>query len=255
VRIENSFVPVDGVGPVTERKLWRAGVTEWSAFDGQVVGPTRAERIEAFIEEATHRLQRRDARFFRERVPDDQHWRLYENVREETAFLDIETTGLDRYADRVTTVSIHRGGETRTLVRGHDLSADELHAELEASSLLVTFNGRRFDVPFLEASFDVSVDLPHADLMSVCRELGYSGGLDAVEHAFGIERERPDISGRDAVRLWHEYERGQDGSLETLIEYNQEDTENMRPLMEQATAKLHRQVFEAARREGADPAE
>jgi len=246
VRIENSFVPVEGVGPVTERKLWQAGVTEWSEFGGQVVGPTRAERIESFVEEAQRRLERRDARYFADQVPNGEHWRLYENVREETTFLDIETTGLDRYADRVTTVSIHRDGDTKTLVRGNDLSAEALRAELEDSSLLVTFNGRSFDVPFLEASFDLSVDLPHADLMTVCNQLGYSGGLSAVEQTFGIERERPDISGRDAVRLWHEYEAGKDGSLETLIEYNQEDTVNMKPLMEQACEELHCEVFESA---------
>jgi len=246
VRIENSFVPVDGVGEVTERKLWQAGVTEWSEFGGQVVGPTRADRIESFVDEATRRLDRGDAAFFADRVPDAEHWRLFENVREETTFLDIETTGLDHYADRVTTVSIHRDGDTRTLVQGQDLSADALRAELEASSLLVTFNGRRFDVPFLEASYDLSVDLPHADLMSMCNQLGYSGGLSAVEGIFGIERDRPDISGRDAVRLWHEYERGQDGSLQTLIDYNQEDTVNMEPLMEQVSQELHTEIFEAA---------
>ncbi|GAB3680968.1 ribonuclease H-like domain-containing protein [Salinarchaeum chitinilyticum] len=252
MRIENSFVPVEGVGPVTERKLWRAGVTEWSEFGGQIVGPTRADRIESFVEEATRRLDRGDAAFFANRVPDAEHWRLFENVREETTFLDIETTGLDRYADRVTTVSIHRDGDTRTLVRGQDLSAERLRAELAESSLLVTFNGRRFDVPFLEASFDLSVDVPHADLMSMCNTLGYSGGLTAVEQTFGIERDRPDISGRDAVRLWHEYERGKDGSLQTLIEYNQEDTVNMRPLMEQACEELHAEVFAAACAETAE---
>jgi uncharacterized protein YprB with RNaseH-like and TPR domain len=252
VRIENSFVPVEGVGEVTERKLWRAGVTDWSAFDGQVVGPTRAERIESFVDEARDRLDSGDAAYFGERLPAPEHWRLYENVRESTTFLDIETTGLDRYADRVTTVSIHRDGDTRTLVQGDHLSAEALRTELAASNLLVTFNGRRFDVPFLEASFDVSIDLPHADLMSVCNQLGYSGGLDAVERQFGIERDRPDISGRDAVRLWHEYERGVDGSLETLIEYNREDTENMRPIMEQACDQLHCEIFEAACQGGKD---
>jgi len=48
------------------------------------------------------------------------------------------------------------------------------------------------------------------------------------------------------VRLWHEYERGQDGSLQTLIDYNQEDTVNMEPLMEQVSQELHTEIFEAA---------
>jgi len=252
VRIENSFVPVEGVGSITEQRLWRDGVRTWADFEGQVVGETRAERIERFVEEAQHRLAGgtagptlRDAAFFAERVPDAEHWRLYENVREEACFLDIETTGLSQHRDHVTTVSVHRDGDTKTLVRGDDLTAEALRAELDASSLLVTFNGRRFDVPFLETSFDLSVDLPHADLYSVCRQLGYTGGLDAVERQFGIERDLPDVSGEDAVRLWYEHQRGKDGALETLIEYNQEDTVNMRPVMERACEELHREVFES----------
>lgn len=246
VRIENSFVPVEGVGPITERQLWRQGATTWDAFEGQVVGQTLQERIEAFVAEARHRLDRRDVAYFAKRVPDAEHWRLYENLREDTAFLDIETTGLSKYSDHVTTVSIHRAGDTRTLVRGDDLTADALRAELDRSSLLVTFNGRRFDVPFLEESFDLGVDLPHADLYSVCRQLGYTGGLSAVEREFGIERDRPDISGEDAVELWYEHRDGRDGALDTLIEYNREDTLNMVPVMERACEELHRDVFERA---------
>lgn len=247
MRIENSFIPVEGVGPKTEQKLWRNGITHWADFSGDVVGETRAERIESFIDTARMRLERREMAFFDQAVPNNEHWRLYENVPEETCFLDIETTGLDRHTDRVTTVSLHQGGDTHTLVRGQDLTAERLRAALENASLLVTFNGRRFDVPFLETSFDCSVDLPHADLMSMCREIGYTGGLDAVEQQFGIERDLPDISGRDAVRLWHQYERdGDRGALETLIEYNREDTVNMRPLMDRVCTQLDEQYFDAA---------
>lgn len=243
MRIENSFIPVDGVGEHTERQLWQAGVTHWDHFTGDVVGPTRAERINSFIDRAKRRLQDRDSRFFRQTVPDSEHWRLYENFRSETVFLDIETTGLSRHTDRVTTVTLHRDGETTTLVRGRDLTAQRLARYLEEASLLVTFNGCRFDVPFLEASYDLTIDLPHADLMLLCRTLGHSGGLSDIERTFGIERERPDISGQDAVRLWHEYQAGDEGALETLIEYNRMDTVNMQPIMEEVTDRLHQQQF------------
>ncbi len=61
----------------------------------------------------------------------------------------------------------------------------------------------------------------------------------------------PDLSGQDAVRLWHEYERGDDAALETLVEYNRADTENMKPLMETVADRLHRQVFETCCPSGA----
>ncbi|QSW98757.1 ribonuclease H-like domain-containing protein [Haloterrigena alkaliphila] len=246
MRIENSFIPVRGVGETTERKLWRRGITHWDEFDGSVVGETLADRIESFIEDGRTHLERGDVSVFAERLPAASRWRCYENVREETCFLDIETTGLDASCNDVTTVSVHRGGETKTFVKDRDLTPERLETELEASSLLVTFNGQRFDVPFLETCYDIDVTTPHVDLMYPCKKLGLDGGLKAIERDLGIDRDMPDISGRDAVRLWREYERGDEGALETLVEYNRADTRNMEPLLEIVTDRLHETVFEAA---------
>jgi len=62
MRIENSFIPVEGVGEMTERRLWERGVTTWAEFDSGVdvagVGSTTADRIESFIAEALARLER-----------------------------------------------------------------------------------------------------------------------------------------------------------------------------------------------------
>jgi hypothetical protein len=248
VRIENSFIPVRGVGEKTERKLWRSGVTHWDEFDGSVVGSTTAERIQSFIDTARDRLAAEDARYFGQQFPSGERWRLYENFRDRACFFDIETTGLDQYRDAVTTVSFHQDGETTTLVRGQDLTAERLREQFADAALLVTFNGARFDVPFLEESFDVSLDHPHIDLMYPCKQLGLSGGLKQIEKDIGIERDRPDISGKDAVRLWHEYERhDDDGALEQLVSYNREDTVNLQTLMDTVADRLHADVFEPAR--------
>ncbi|WIV67283.1 ribonuclease H-like domain-containing protein [Natrialbaceae archaeon AArc-T1-2] len=243
MRIENSFIPVRGVGEATERKLWEHGVTHWEEFDGRVVGPTLADRIESFIDDAWTRLEAGDLGYFAESMPASSRWRLYENAHDEACFLDIETTGLDASCHDVTTVSVHRGGETTTYVRGDDLTAERLQTELEAASLLVTFNGAQFDVPFLETCYDVDVSVPHVDLMYPCRTLGLSGGLKRIEREVGIGRDRPDLSGRDAVRLWREYERGDDDALETLVSYNRADTRNLETLMDHVTSRLHADVF------------
>ncbi|WP_136716995.1 ribonuclease H-like domain-containing protein [Halorientalis salina] len=244
MRIENSFIPVRGVGEKTERTLWESGVTHWDEFEGRAVGTKTADRIESFIDTARDRLAADDARYFDEAFPSGERWRLYENFRESACFFDIETTGLDEHRDTVTTVSAHQAGETTTLVRGDDLSAANLRAMFADADLLVTFNGARFDVPFLETSFDLSLDHPHLDLMYPCKQLGLSGGLKQIEQDIGIERDRPDISGRDAVRLWREHERGQDGSLETLVSYNREDAVNLKDLSETVVDRLHADVFE-----------
>ena len=247
MRIENSFMPVEGVGETTERRLWRSGVTTWEAFDPGVgvagVGDATATRIESFIAEALTRLDDGDAAYFDRAFPSGERWRLYENFRSETCFFDIETTGLDEHRDRVTTVSFHRDGETTTLVAGEDLTAEAIAAEFRDASLLATFNGARFDVPFLESSFDIEVDTPHLDLMYPAKRIGLSGGLKPIEKQLGIERDRPDISGRDAVRLWREYERGDEDALDTLVSYNREDAENLRTLADVVCESLHESVF------------
>lgn len=250
MRVENSFIAADGVGERTERKLWEAGITDWDAFreaGSLPVGDSRAASIESFVSEARAELERRNAAYFADRLPSASHWRFYENFRPETCFFDIETTGLSKDRDRVTTVSFHRGGETETLVAGDDLTREAVASELGAADLLVSFNGARFDVPFLETSFDLSIDTPHLDLMYPCRQAGLTGGLKAIEEEIGIGREEEGVDGREAVRLWHAYERGDEAALEKLVRYNRDDTRNLETLADRVATRLDTEVFGAFR--------
>jgi uncharacterized protein YprB with RNaseH-like and TPR domain len=74
--------------------------------------------------------------------------------------------------------------------------------------------------------------------MYAARQAGLSGGLSAVEASLGIERELPDVDGREAVRLWHAHEAGRDGALERLIQYNREDVTNLPPLLDRVVERL-----------------
>ena len=244
MRVEHSFVGAEGIGETIERRLWTQGITHWEEFDRacEGVGPTRAERIESFIEGGRAAIASDDVSYFDQTFPSGARWRLYETFREQACFFDIETTGLDKRSSVVTTVSLHQDGQTETLVRGDDLTRDDLAGAFEDAGLLVTFNGARFDIPFLEHNFDIDLGMPHIDLMPTCRKVGLSGGLSAIETDLGIGRELPDVDGREAVRLWHEHERGVDGALDRLVEYNQEDTENMVPVLERVVDELDREV-------------
>jgi len=241
VRVEESFIPVRGVGERTERSLWEQGITHWDDFEPDAVGETTAERIQAFIDDARDHLARRNSHYFGRQFPSQAQWRLYESFDETAAFFDIETTGLDQRHDAVTTVSVRQGGETETFVRDRDLTAERLQETFADADLLVSFNGKRFDVPFLEQSFDLDgvLDRPHLDLMYPCRRLDLTGGLKKIEKDVGVERDRPDLSGEDAVRLWYDYQRGDETALETLVSYNREDVDHLETVADRVVARLH----------------
>jgi len=245
VHVENTFLGAQQVGEQTERRLWEQGATHWEAFDRSYrgIGSRRAECIERYIDRGRAALDSGDIAFFGERFPSRERWRLYDSFRQRACFFDIETTGLDAHSSVVTTVTLHQDGETRTLVRGDDLTGGALAAAFEPADLLVTFNGARFDIPFLETAFGIELDQPHIDLLPTCRRADLRGGQDDVERQLGIDRSLPEVDGREAIRLWHQHERGVDGALERLIAYNREDTENMVPILERAVDRLDRQLL------------
>lgn len=246
MRIENSFILIPGIGEKTERKLWKKGYTTWDELDqSDYLSQSKRDKFESFVEKAKRNLEVKNSVFFGDKLPNKELWRTYRNFEEEACFFDIETTGLDQKRNKVTTVSFHRGGETKTLVNGEDLTRENLRAEMHKSKVLVSFNGKRFDQPFLESNFDMNIQKPHIDLMYGCKRLGLSGGLKKIEKEMSIQRELEDLDGREAIRLWKEYERqGKDRSLEKLVKYNQYDAKNLQELLEKVHRQLRAQVFE-----------
>lgn len=245
MRLENSFVIAPGIGEKTEQRLWREGIKTWDGFEGNdVVGAATHEKAASFLDKARKNLSVGNAPFFAHHLPSGGSWRMYEDFRDDAAFFDIETTGLDRERNVVTTISVYHEGETTTLVRGKDLSAERIESLLGAASVMVSFNGKRFDIPFLKHNFDISINTPHIDLYYLCKRLGLSGGLKRIEQELGVDRDLEDIDGREAVRLWKQYQRGEDEALETLIHYNQLDVVNLEDVLDLVHAKLRADVFE-----------
>lgn len=244
VRLESSFIQIPGIGERNEQSLWEAGITDWRrGVDTDVIGDHRQGLINEFATDATERLDSADVGFFAESLPTAERWRLAETFSDRWTALDIETTGLNPDRAVVTTVSLHDQSGTRTLVRDRDLTRERLQDELSDVGVLVTYNGARFDIPFLEQRFGVTFDRPHLDLMYPCRRLGWRGGLSGVERRLGLSRRLPDVDGREAVRLWHRYEAGDRDALSRLIEYNQEDTQTLFPILERVTDALDREVY------------
>jgi len=244
MRLENSFSIIPGFGEKTEKKLWKNDVTHWDDIEGcSQLSSRKVEKADHFIEKAKKNLEVGNTRFFGSQLDSKRLWRIYRNFEQKACFFDIETTGLDRKSSEVTTVSFYRNGETETLVQGRDLTSERLKEMFYRSDVFVSFNGKRFDQPFIEHNFEVEMDKPHIDLMYLCNRLGLSGGLKKVEKQIGIERELEDIDGREAVRLWKQYQKGDRRALEKLVKYNRYDAKNLQQLLEHVHKALTREVF------------
>jgi uncharacterized protein YprB with RNaseH-like and TPR domain len=244
--LQRTFVHAPGIGRGTEQRLWDAGARTWEDFlelrgKGELRG-SRIDRIAPLVEESRVAFFARDARFFGERLPSREQWRLFPDFRHAAAFVDIETTGLSPGFDQITVVGLFDGERFRAFVRGRDL--EEFPCVASRYPLLVTYNGAQFDIPFLQRSFPGFAPVAHLDLRFPLASLGFRGGLKQIERQVGIERpgDLQGVDGFEAVRLWHRHLRGDRCALDRLVAYTEQDVENLLPLadlmVERTMAKL-----------------
>jgi uncharacterized protein YprB with RNaseH-like and TPR domain len=244
--LRHTFIHGDGIGPATERKLWSAGIHTWDQFltrqqENQLPGKG-LQRLTPLIEESQRAIRKHDIAFFSGRLKSSDQWRLYREFSGQAAFVDIETTGLSADYDQITVIGLLAGGNFQSYVRGRNL--DEFQAAVAQYPLVVTFNGAKFDLPFLRRKYPTFNPLAHIDLRYSLTKLGYSGGLKQIERTLGIIR--PDhlreVDGYEAVRLWSEYRCGKAAALARLLEYCQYDVMNMKPLMERVAKEMPKLV-------------
>ncbi|MBI4777260.1 MAG: ribonuclease H-like domain-containing protein [Deltaproteobacteria bacterium] len=230
--LERTFIHLPGVGPNRERRFWASGIVTWYDFlekGEKRLSSSLYRRLAPLVERS---IEKRDhPSYFSSLIEPAERWRLY-SAFPDKAFLDIETYGCNG-ADEVTVVGIFDGVRYQPFVQGANL--ERFQDTLKRTDVVVTFNGARFDLPFLENSFPgFRLEAAHIDLMHACRKLGLRGGLKKIERYFGIERPAS-VAGMDgygAVRLWRAYLDGDARALELLILYNQEDTVNLKRIMD-----------------------
>ena len=154
------------------------------------------------------------------------------------AYLDIETTGLSPRHCQITVVGVHlcRGNNNRFVqLVGEDISAESLLEVLQGVEVLYTYNGSRFDLPFIRSRLGVNLAeiFEHCDLMYDCWRNNLRGGFKAVERQLGIPRRLREVNGHEAVQLWWRYVNDYDRrALAVLLEYNREDVINLKALRE-----------------------
>lgn len=237
--LQHTFCHIPTIGVKTEARLWEAGIQTWDDLlqaESLPVPPKSAAKLELCKQHlaiSKQRLEAGDALFFARSLPAGEVWRLYPDFCHSMACVDIETTGLQPPQDHITTIALYDGRETRWYV--HERNLEAFAEDIRAYDLLVTFNGRCFDAPYIERSLGIQLDLAHLDLRFALKTAGIKGGLKKVEKHFGLDRGELDgVDGYFAVLLWQEFlQSGEESVLETLLAYNIEDVLNLNHLAAQ----------------------
>jgi uncharacterized protein YprB with RNaseH-like and TPR domain/predicted nuclease with RNAse H fold len=251
--IESTFLHLPGVGHRSEQQLWKNGVTTWDRLQERLVAGVRIQELlrpdryyqpELFstdradaheprsvewlqtLELSRTALRQGEYAYFLERLDPRDHWRVLAERWQEALYLDVETTGLARGFHHITVIGALQDGKFYQWAWPEPLT--QFFGLLRQAPLVVTFNGRRFDVPFLGQQFS---QLPtvraHVDLLDVARAAKVSGGQKEVESLLGLAREGSlkGLGGEDAIQLWSRSLYGDQNSFLRLLHYNRADVE------------------------------
>ncbi|MBQ0079218.1 MAG: ribonuclease H-like domain-containing protein [Eubacterium sp.] len=166
--------------------------------------------------------------------------------------LDIETTGLSATRNKYILGGLYNC-ETKEFhqffAENRDEESDALNAYIEELSKLdvvVTYNGKHFDIPFIEARYrrlnghDIPVKMPfnfdiylllngHSPVKHFVPNLKQK----TIENYLGLwDRRSDEISGAESVEMYNEYERTADPELERqILLHNSDDVLQLVRLM------------------------
>jgi len=154
--LSNSFIHIPSIGQKTERKIWNNGIKSTEEFinsQADFVPPKTREKIKNYIKNS----HAEDPHHYYDTLPSKEQWRIFKRFQNTTAYIDIETTGLDSYWDKITTIALYDGENIKHYVNGKNLQ--EFKNDIFEYKVIVTYNGKTFDVPFIESFFNIEIPL------------------------------------------------------------------------------------------------
>ena len=140
--LTNSFIHIQSIGAITEQRLWESGIRDWDAFSDNISIPLSVGRkylLNEGIEESRQHLYQNNPVYFSNCLPANQSWRFFPEFRNSLVYLDIETTGLDRYYQSITTIALYDGHEIKTYAQGQNL--DDFIKDIQRYKFIVSYNG------------------------------------------------------------------------------------------------------------------
>ena len=254
--LRRTFQHLPGISAGKEAKLRSEGLQDWNdllaASTGQLdLFGKRESELGCAVLASEEALAKEDVQFFKERLPRREYYRIAASFPGRCVFLDIESTGLSTYYDQVTLVGWSTGSRYEVLIDPKETI--ELERDLDPQSILITFNGTLFDLPFLASRFTTDwSEVTHVDLRYLAKRAGLTGGQKKIEVAIGLERENrlDGVSGAEAVGLWFDYKEGDLGALRKLVRYNHADIEGMKSIFEQVLERLESRANSKASKSG-----
>ncbi len=240
--IKDSFVFLEKISKGKEEAIWKQGIKDWHDFMSAEKIKGMAEEKKWYynrkIAEAQQALKENNSAYFLRKLPSKEMWRLYPYFKDECCFVDIET---DSYG-KIAIVGISDYYNTNTFVKGFNLEKETIEKELQKYKIMVTFNGSSFDLPKIKKQLQVEIVIPHIDLKPLCVNLGLKGGLKEVEKVLNLKRP-PHLYG-NPVELWKAFHASGDKEyLELLIDYNKEDIENLKGIMDVVYKRMKEKVL------------
>jgi len=230
--IECNLQLVRGIGPRTEEQLLQSGYRSLRDLE-------KHERWGEKARELLDAIQERNLTMLRSRGLSDEEL-LGCSSRQQVLFLDIESTGLyfSLPLFLVGLLSVERGrlvmkqflarhyGEERGVVRA-------VAGELGSFNILMSYNGQRFDLPYLIArmrnfQLKTGFELHHVDLLSHVRRR-FGGMLPncrlvTVENAILADGRDEDIPSELIPEIYHTFVQTQKRALiEPILEHNARD--------------------------------
>jgi hypothetical protein len=167
-------------------------------------------------------------------------------------YLDTETTGLHGGTGTVAFLvglaywDVAGGGLVVEQILVRNLGEEEpmlahVRDRIASASMLVTFNGKSFDLPLLRTRFvmarlETPTEPPHLDLVHVARRLHKSRGIEcrlvSIERdVLGFVRENDVPSGEVSACYLHFLRTGEAGALLGVVEHNAWDVVAMAALL------------------------
>jgi len=229
--IKNSFIFLPSISSNKENKLWMLNIKTWDDFISlKRINGISAEKKEIYdkkIIEAKNELINDEMKLFM-KFPSKETWRLYNYLKDEALFLDIE---IGRNPKDIILIGMYDGINTKVMVKNYNMDKNIFLNELKKYKLLVTYNGKSFDAPAIEKYFGIKLNLPHIDLKYCCSKLKIGNGLKNVELNLNLKRPQ-NLYGKpyDVYKAF--LAPGDREYLDFLIKYNEEDIVNLKPIME-----------------------